>query len=118
MKSVIEISEGNFKTEVLQAETPVVVDFYAEWCGPCKMLGPFLEQLSGKYQGQIKFAKVNVDHAPELATEYQVTGVPMLAMFRDGRLVDTVVGLRPPGALKSWLENKALRRAQALISNS
>lgn len=107
MNNLSELTEQSFKTEVLQAGLPVVVDFYAPWCGPCKMLGPILEQLAAGFQGRIKFAKINVDNAPQLAGEYQITGVPTLALFRGGEMADALVGLVSPKALKSWLEAAA-----------
>ena len=93
MKEVSELTEASFETEVLQAKVPVVVDFYAVWCGPCKMLAPLFEQLAAEFAGRIKFTRVNVVQAPNLAAEYQITGVPTLALFRDGQPVDALVGL-------------------------
>lgn len=107
MNNVNAINEANFGTEVLQANLPVVVDFYAEWCGPCKALAPLLEQLAGAFEGRMRFVKVNVDNAPQLAARYQVTGVPTLALFRGGQRLDALVGLVSPKALKSWLEAAA-----------
>ncbi len=104
MKNIIELSEQSFEREVLKAALPVVVDFYAPWCGPCKMLAPLLEQVAGEFQGRIRFGKVNVDDAPQLAGALQITGVPTLALFRGGQLADTKVGLLSPRMLKAWLE--------------
>jgi len=115
MNNIVELTENNFDTEVLQANVPVVVDFYARWCGPCKMLGALLEQLAGEFEGRLKFTKVNVDTAPVLAGKYEVTGVPTLASFRDGKLLDTMVGLAAPKALKSWLEAAAAGKAPSPI---
>lgn len=98
-----ELTERTFAMEVLQAAQPVLVDFYATWCGPCRMLAPVLEQLAGEFAGQVKFAKVDVDRAPGLATQYQITGVPTLLLFHNGRVVDEVVGLAPLGALRARL---------------
>lgn len=113
MKNVLEISESSFEAEVLQAQTPVVVDFYAEWCGPCKMLAPLLEQLAVEFKGRIKFTKANVDNTPELAATHQITGVPTLALFRGGERIDALVGLVAPKALKAWLEGAATVTPQA-----
>ncbi len=107
MKNIVELTETSFESEVLQATKPVVVDFYAPWCGPCKMLAPLLEQLAVEFQGKIKFTKLNVDDAPELAGQLQITGVPTLMVFRGGQTVDAMVGFRSPKALKDWLENAA-----------
>lgn len=98
-----ELNEHNFATEVLQADRPVLVDFYATWCGPCRMLAPVIEQLAREFAGRVKFAKVDVDRAPALAARYQITGVPSLLLFQNGRVVDEVVGLAPLGALRSRL---------------
>lgn len=104
MKNIIELTEAGFEAEVLKATDPVLVDFYAPWCGPCKMLAPALEQLAGEWGGRVKFAKLNVDDAPQVAGDYQITGVPTLVVFRGGKPVDQIVGMVPPAALKRWLE--------------
>lgn len=98
-----EVTERNFEPVVLRADQPVLVDFYATWCGPCRMLAPVLEQLAAEFAGRITFAKVDVDAAPELAARYQITGVPTLLLFQNGRVVDEVVGLVPLGALRARL---------------
>ena len=107
MKTIIELNETSFETEVLQAAGPVLVDFYAPWCGPCKMLAPFLEQLAIELAGKMKFAKLNVDDALALAQHYDITGVPTLMLFRGGQPVDQMVGLNSPNLLKQWLEKAA-----------
>jgi thioredoxin 1 len=101
--TMMQLNERNFATEVLEATQPVLVDFYATWCGPCRMLAPVLDQLAGEFAGRIKFAKVDVDEAPELAARYQITGVPTLLLFQHGQVVDEVVGLAPLGALRARL---------------
>ncbi|HEY9170685.1 MAG TPA: thioredoxin [Verrucomicrobiae bacterium] len=105
MKNMVELTETEFGNEVLNADGLVLVDFYAPWCGPCKMLAPLLDQLAGEFAGRVKFAKLNVDRAPDLAAQFEITGVPTLLLFRDGQPVDSVVGMAPPQALKKWLEN-------------
>ena len=113
MKPIKELNTHDFETEVLQASTPVLVDFYAPWCGPCKMLAPQLEQLAEEFAGRLAFAKVNVDEAGELAARYEITGVPTLLLFREGRVLDKIVGLLPPRALKARLDATALVPAVA-----
>jgi thioredoxin len=107
MKNIIELNESNFEPEVSPAAGPVLVDFYAPWCGPCKMLAPLLEQLAGEYAGRLKFAKANVDDAPGLAARYGITGVPTLMLFRNGEVADRVVGFPGAGVLKNWLDQAA-----------
>jgi thioredoxin 1 len=104
MKNIIELTETSFETEVLRATGPVLVDFYASCCGPCKMLAPLLEQLAGELAGKLKFVKLNVDDAPELSADHEITGVPTLMLFRGGNVVDQVVGFPGPCALKAWLD--------------
>jgi thioredoxin len=104
MKAIIELDETNFEAEVMQAAGPVLVDFYAPWCGPCKMRAPFLEELTGEFSGRIKFAKVNVDDAPKLADQYNITGVPTLILFRAGKIIRQIVGLPSARSLTDALE--------------
>jgi thioredoxin 1 len=107
MNNMLELTEYNFETEVIQAAVPVVVDFYAPWCGPCKMLAPVLEQLAGEFAGRLKFAKANVDQTPDLATSLEVSGVPTLMLFRGGEAVNRVVGFSGLRQLKAWLDKAA-----------
>jgi thioredoxin 1 len=107
MNKIIELNEQNFELEVLKATGPVVVDFYAPWCGPCKMLTPLLEKLAEELGGKVKFAKLNVDDAPELAGRYDITGVPTLRLFHSGEAVDQLVGFPEPRRLKAWLDKAA-----------
>jgi thioredoxin 1 len=111
MSKITEIGTGNFNDEVLNEATPVVADFYAPWCGPCRLLAPLLQSLAGQYDGRIKFVKVNVDNAPELAGRYGITGVPSLLLFKGGLVLDTVVGLPSPRALQRRLDELAAPRA-------
>jgi thioredoxin 1 len=107
MKNIIELSEQNFGEELSASTLPVLVDFYAPWCGPCKMLAPMLDQLAGEMGGMVKFAKLNVDEAPEIAGRFDITGVPTLILFKNGGPVDKIVGMAPPAALKRWLSQHA-----------
>jgi thioredoxin 1 len=108
MSKVKELRETEFNGEVIESDVPVVVDFYAPWCGPCKMLAPVLEGVAKTYDGRLKVVKINVDDAPRLATDYRIRGVPTLMFFKDGKSVDTVVGLPSAGALREKLEAVAI----------
>ncbi|MGC9034417.1 MAG: thioredoxin [Verrucomicrobiia bacterium] len=103
MKKVKEINSTEFVKEVLNSDVPVVVDFYTPWCGPCKMLAPVLERVAGEYDGKVKFVKVNVDDAPALAATYNISGVPTIILFKDGRIADISVGFVSEGMLRSTI---------------
>jgi len=107
MKNIIELTETNFEAEVLRATGPVLVDFYAPWCGPCRMLAPLLEQFAAEFAGKVKFAKVNIDEAAALADEHEISSVPTLMVFRGGVPVDQVEGFYGPRPFKAWLEKAA-----------
>jgi thioredoxin 1 len=113
----VELNENSFETEVLKAELPVLVDFYAPWCGPCKMLAPMLEQMASEFEGRIKFVKINVDDAQDLASTYGITGVPTLALFHSGQQIDAVVGLPGVRALRTRLEQAVAATTQATTSS-
>jgi thioredoxin 1 len=98
------VGAESFEAQVLQADVPVVVDFYATWCGPCKVMAPRLVRLAQAYEGRVKFAKVDVDKEAELATKFGVTALPTLVLFRAGKPADTVVGATDEGTLRSRLE--------------
>ena len=108
MKMIAELNTDNFDQTIAAATVPVAVDFYAPWCGPCKMLSPLLETLAGQFDGRVRFFKVNVDNAAELAMRFEITGVPTLLLFRDGRLCDSIIGLPSPRALGSKLDAMAV----------
>lgn len=101
---VLELNKNNFEIEVLQSKILVIVDFWAEWCGPCKMMAPIFEEVSKEFTGKIKFAKVNTEKAPELAEEYGITGIPCLIVFNDGEEVDRIVGFNMKSELKRKIE--------------
>ncbi|MBP3469450.1 MAG: thioredoxin [Lachnospiraceae bacterium] len=99
----VTITEANFETEVLQSELPVLVDFWADWCGPCRMLAPLIEDLAKEYEGRIKVGKVNVDEQQELAMKYRVVSIPTLVLFREGQAVNRLVGAVPKGRIEEML---------------
>ena len=97
------ITDSNFDEEIKNSTTPILVDFWAEWCGPCKQIGPILEEIGEEKKDQIKILKLNVDENPQTPQKYGVRGIPSLMLFKDGNLVDTKVGSLPKGTLESWL---------------
>ena len=115
MSKIAELNEENVDQVIAAATTPVVVDVYAPWCGPCKMLAPLMEQLADHFAGRIQFFKVNVDEAPEIAGRFEITGVPTLLLFCDGKLRDTIVGLASPRALLTKLEALAANPTEARV---
>ena len=100
----LNITKENFKAEVMQSELPVLLDFWAAWCGPCRMLSPVIEEISEEYAGRIKVGKVNVDEELELAAMFQVESIPMIAVIRDGRMVNSFVGYRTKDQISVLLE--------------
>ena len=101
--SVHKVDNNNFQSDVLQASEPVVIDFWAEWCGPCKMIAPALEEISSEMGGKVKIAKVNIDENPELATQYGVRSIPTLLIFKDGEIVANKIGAAPKSQLSDWI---------------
>jgi thioredoxin 1 len=98
---MINLTQENFEKEVLQSAKPVLVDFWAEWCGPCKMLGPILDELAQEYDGRITIGKVNIDDHQELAAKYGIHSIPTLLLFQNGQVADQIVGLRSKRDLKA-----------------
>ena len=99
------VTDASFPSDVLESGEPVLVDFWAEWCGPCKQIGPSLEEISGEYAGKITVAKINIDENPETPGKYGVRGIPTLMIFKNGELVSTEVGAKPKGQIASWIDN-------------
>jgi thioredoxin 1 len=106
--NIVTLTDANFQEEVLQSLTPVLVDFWADWCGPCKMLSPILDEIAGDYDGRVKVAKVNIDEHQGVATEYGVRAIPTLLIFKNGQVVEQVVGLKSKRDLKANIEKFAL----------
>lgn len=100
----ITVTEKNFEAEVLQSDLPVLVDFWAPWCGPCKMLGPVVEKLAGLYEGKAKICKINVDDEQALAMRYQIASIPTVMIFKNGEAVDKAIGYRSLNQLEDMLK--------------
>ena len=108
MENMKHFDGPNFEADVLKASEPVVVDFYADWCGPCRMMTPVVEQLAGEYAGKVTIGKLDVDVNQDIAIRYGVMGIPTLGLFRGGKLVDRLVGYPGGGApIKAWIEKNA-----------
>lgn len=99
------VTDDDFETSVLNAEGPVLVDYWAEWCGPCKMIAPALEELSGEMGDKLKIAKLNIDENPNTPSKFGVRGIPTLMLFKDGQVVGTKVGALPKSQLQQWVES-------------
>ena len=104
-QNVKHITAAEFPAQVEQAGVPVVADFYATWCGPCKELSPLMDKLAAEYTNRLKFVKINVDESPSLAQRFRVEGIPMLIFFKDGKVVDSLIGLQSPDTLKAHLNS-------------
>lgn len=102
--SVLNVKDSEFESSVLQSSEPVLVDFWAEWCGPCRQVGPIVEELATEMAGKIKVAKVNIDENPETPTKYGVRGIPTMILFKDGKAAATKVGALPKSKLVEWVE--------------
>ncbi|MBQ4270336.1 MAG: thioredoxin [Clostridiales bacterium] len=103
--SEIELNMDNFKSEVLDSDVPVVVDFWAPWCGPCKMLGPVVSQIAEAYDGKVKVGKVNVDECEELALQFGISSIPAVKLFKNGEVASESIGFKPLPALKQWIDS-------------
>ena len=106
MTTIKNCNENDFENEVLKSSLPVIVDFWAEWCGPCKMLTPILEELSNEMKNEINVVKVNLDDNQDLAMKYSIRSIPTLLLFNEGNLIDTKVGLLPKSEIVTWFKSK------------
>ncbi|MDB6123473.1 MAG: thioredoxin [Pedosphaera sp.] len=106
--NIIILTKDNFEQEVIKATTPILVDFWAEWCGPCKMIGPILDELAEEYSGKVNIGKVNIDDHQTLATEYGVRAIPTLLLFQNGQVAEQMVGLRSKRDLKASFDRVAV----------
>jgi thioredoxin 1 len=103
-KNLINVTDDSFQKDVLDAEIPTAVDFWATWCGPCRMIGPLFEELANEYVGKVKFAKVNVDENPKTPSNFGVRGIPTVIMFKGGKAVDQIVGAVPKAQLENMVK--------------
>ncbi|HEX2508995.1 MAG TPA: thioredoxin [Microvirga sp.] len=102
--ATVKVTDLSFEQDVLKSSEPVVVDFWAEWCGPCRMIGPALEEISNEMAGKVKIAKVNVDENPQIASQFGIRSIPALMLFKDGKLASQKVGAAPKGDLSRWIQ--------------
>ena len=100
----IKLTKANFEQEVVNSDIPVLVDFWATWCGPCKMIAPFVTEIANENEGKIKIGKINVDEEPELAVQFKVSSIPTLMLFENGQVKDMLVGYRPKADIESMLK--------------
>jgi thioredoxin 1 len=101
--ATLKVTDATFKTEIESAKVPVVVDFWAEWCGPCKMIGPSLEEIAEELKGQVTIAKLNVDENPGVAGAFGIRSIPTLLLFKNGKMTSSKIGAAPKGELKKWI---------------
>ncbi len=112
-EGIIELTADNFEAEVLKSDTPVLVDFWAEWCGPCRMLAPTIDQVATDYAGRVKVAKLNVDHFGEIAARYQIRGIPTILVFNGGEIHDQMVGAGSKETIVKMVDRVAASQAPA-----
>ncbi|BBB56297.1 MAG: thioredoxin [Rickettsiaceae bacterium] len=100
-----QIKDNEFESEVINSKLPVLIDFWAEWCGPCRMLSPILDQLSEEMDGKVKIVKMNIDENPETPSKFGVRGIPTMLLFKEGKQIATKVGVQPKNALQEWINS-------------
>ena len=103
--ATVKVTDASFEADVLKSDVPVVVDFWAEWCGPCRMIGPALEELAGEYGDKVKIAKVNVDENQEIAAKFGIRSIPALMVFKNGEKVSDMVGAEPKPRIQQWIDS-------------
>ncbi|MDC0861760.1 MAG: thioredoxin [Alphaproteobacteria bacterium] len=104
--SIKQINDSEFKTEVIDSSKPVIVDFWAEWCGPCKTLGPILEKLSDDFHDKVEIKKINIDENPEAPANFGIRSIPTMILFKDGKIVDSKIGVSGEQDIKNWISSK------------
>lgn len=104
-ENILKVTQESFNSTVIESKKPILVDFWAEWCGPCRMLSPVIEELADEYKGKVNFAKINVDENPKLASQYGVMSIPTIIIFKNGKPEQQVIGFRPKSELKKLIDN-------------
>ncbi len=111
--ATVKVTDESFEAEVLKSDKPVLVDFWAEWCGPCKQIAPALDQISEEFAGEVTVAKVNIEESPSTPTRYGVRGIPTLMLFKDGQMASMKVGAMPKQKILEWLNDAGVQQADA-----
>jgi thioredoxin 1 len=111
--ATVKVTDDTFETDVLKAGKPVLVDFWAEWCGPCKQIAPALEQISEEFAGEVTVAKLNIEDSPSVPTRYGVRGIPTMMLFKDGQMASMKVGAMPKQKILEWLNEAGVQQADA-----